>query len=333
MALRFSSLRLAVTAGLLGLVAPLGGAQPRAIAQDNAASVPDIARAAGFLQKTFETRQFSAATVDTASTQAKGYQWYFWNMFGHVATAANSHMTLSGDGAVTLGGGPGGNGAMMSGVPVKGGPGFVGRAFGGGGYFEAELRFDPDGISGKQGWPAWWMMSAEHLWLLPTRTWPGEHDPTYEHFIEIDAFELIRPLWHPHAYMSSAHDWYGIFHKTCGMKKVFCAVDTPYHSNIVPEPDGQDWKQWHRMGMRWVPATATRRGEITYWLDGRQIGQTITFAQHRDGPPPVQPLGDQPFSWVDRQHLVLLFGSSADGPMTVRRVSVWQASAAGNLNN
>ncbi|HZU64835.1 MAG TPA: hypothetical protein VFF98_14215, partial [Novosphingobium sp.] len=219
---------------------------PAAWAGSAAARPPAAAAAAGFLQKTFETGPFSADNVDLANSGKKGFNWYFWNSFGCTATAADAHLAIGDDGALTLGGACG-NGSLVSGAARPSDPQrFVGQAFGGGGYFEAEIRIDTTRPQQGHGWPSWWLLSAEHMWYLPQNYWPGQTNG-YEHFLEIDAFEAMRPAGRADAYMATVHDWYGTFHKTCPPKAAFCQIITPYHDNIVAPARPIDWSRWHRI--------------------------------------------------------------------------------------
>ncbi|HZU63739.1 MAG TPA: hypothetical protein VFF98_08645, partial [Novosphingobium sp.] len=84
---------------------------------------------------------------------------------------------------------------------------------------------------------------------------------------------------------------------------------------------------------RWVPASATRKGEITFWLDGQQVGPRVSYDPYVEVPPPAQPDAIQPFAWLDRHHLVLILGGAPDNPISVRHVVVWQKDASQNLRN
>lgn len=299
------------------------------------APIPAQASAVGYTTKTFETSAFNASTVDTTNSHASGYQWYFFNMFGCTESLAVSGSSLNADGSLTTGSaGCYANGALVSGNPIVTAPYYVGTAFGGGGYFEAEVSFCMTCVDSAQGWPAWWAYSAEHMWQWNgdgSQFWPGQASG-YEHAVEIDTFEALGSRMPPaNQYTASLHDWYGVYGGTCPSSG-FCSVDTPYQANLVTAPVGTDWTLYHRIGMRWVPATSSTQGQVTFWLDDVQVGQTVTWNQYPGGASPP-PTGNWAYSWLDNQHLLLLFGGSAQAPLTVRRVTVWQASAAGNIHN
>ncbi|MBU6266443.1 MAG: hypothetical protein KGN34_02810 [Sphingomonadales bacterium] len=296
--------------------------------------IPAQAAAKGFLTKTFETAAFGAATVDTGATNASGYQWYLAKSPGVPSSSsmtwAQAHGSFGSDGSITVN--DTSNGSMISGNATPGvGPGYVGTAFGGGGYFEAEVSFCQRCVdTGSGGWPSWWMMSAEHWWQWGAMTWPGQGS-SYEHFGEIDVFEALRPRIEANHYAASLHDWYGQWNVTCPGR--LCAVDTPYSANTVIAPVGTDWSLFHRIGMRWVMATAGTPGEITFWLDDVPVGTAFTWSKCPPSgwsPPPADPYK---FCIFDQQHMLLLFGAGGSTPITVRRVTVWQTDASANVHN
>ena len=152
--------------------------------------------------------------------------------------------------------------------------------------------------------------------------------------VEVDILEALLPrAQYPNSYAETVHDWYGRYAKTC--PKHFCKVSTPYRGNITNGPAGTDWRQWHKIAMRWVPATAAARGEITFYMDDRQVDSTVRWDRFANQSPPVPAYvpggGSWAFSVIDRQHLVLIFGAGSKTPIRIRSVNVWQASARGNL--
>jgi hypothetical protein len=327
--MRISELLLA--ASLAACVAG-SAADSRAVTSGGQA-MPASARAAGYRLNTFHVDKVTAAQIDFGQTLAPGKKLYFWNLFG--CQAKDSEVVLPGDGTfeVTSHCGPGGT--MMSGVRKPGTPGYVGTAFGGGGYFEAEIAYDPTAVNLADGWPAWWTMSAEHLWALPGAAWPGQPGAGrlhYEHFVEPDLFEgMVRPPHHTTSYLATVHDWYGTFDKTC---KGYCSYSTPYNVNLKSGPPGHDWKAWHKVAMLWRPATATAAGTLTFYLDGVQQGAPVAWSRFdgRAAAPPVKAATPWRFGVIDSQHLVLILGAGRSTPLRVRSVNVWQASTAGNIS-
>jgi hypothetical protein len=328
--MRIAGLLLATLASCaVGATVADGRAEPT-----GAAPPPAAARAAGYTLNTFHVGDVTAAQIDFGQTLAPGRKLYFWNLFG--CQAEDAEAVLPGDGTFRVTSHCGPSGTLMSGVAKPGAPGYVGTAFGGGGYFEAEIAYDPAAVNLGEGWPAWWTMSAEHLWAMPGAAWPGQGAVgrvPYEHFVEPDPFEaLAPPPHHTTSYLGSVHDWYGAFDKTC---RHFCSSTTPYSFNLKSGPPGHDWNAWHKIAMLWVPATATAAGSLTFYLDGVKQGASLSWTRYdgRAASPPVEASTPWRFGVIDRQHLVLIFGAGRHAPLRVRSINVWQASAAANIAN
>jgi hypothetical protein len=233
--------------------------------------------------------------------------------------------------AVTSHCGPGGT--LVTGARKPGAPGYIGTAFGGGGYFEAELAWDSNSVDLGKGHPAFWSMSAEHLWQLPAAAWPGQASVAgrrYEHFVEPDIFEALLPVRKfPWSYFGSMHEYWGAWERTCPR---LCESSSSYWDNVRTAPAGTDWSQFHRMGMLWVPATASQQGALAFYLDGEPMGPAIHFERYQGSErPPVPKTAPWRFGVIDQQHLVLIFGAGPDSPLRVKSISVWQRSAAQNL--
>lgn len=287
-----------------------------------AAAPPPAASAAGFLTETFATDGFTLANVDQSATYAPNRQWYLWNFFGKPPAPTLNRLLPDGTDENF------GISAGQIATAAKTSSGFVGTAFGDGGYFEAEIAFEREAVDARKGWPAWWAMALEHL-IGRGDEWAGQPSG-FRHFIEVDAFEYNRPTNRPQQYGATVHDWFGLLQKSCpGPRSTFCSVDTPYGGSTKTAPEGTDWSAFHKIAFRWVPATQLRQGAITFYMDDRQMGDPVYFSSYQDQPPPPK---WRPWSYsiVDRQHLVLILGGSPSG-MRIRSVHVWQRSAAGNL--
>ena len=234
----------------------------RHVVRTGGTPIPAAARAAGYTLNTFSTNQdFNTSTVDKSLTYASGFQWYVWNFFSE--TPSGSEVTLNSDGSATVYQ-LNNNGNIASAGYIPGSPNYVGTAFGGGGYFEAVLSFPPNSGYGVHGWPAWWMMSLEHLSGLAGQQWAGQATG-YDHFLEVDTFEYDRnALVFPNTFGSTLHDWYGIYNVTC---TAYCDVQTNYNYSTYTAPIGTDWTLPHRYGCLWIPATGSTNGTFTFYLD------------------------------------------------------------------
>jgi hypothetical protein len=261
-------------------------------------------------------------------TYGPGYQWYFANFFGQVPQSATT--TLNNDGSATVADfGANENTTLSSAAQISSAPYFRGTAFGGGGYFEATLAFNAATINTSTGWPAWWSMALEHLVGLPGQQWTGQASG-YTHYIEPDFME--KEDTNSTDFGGAVHDWYGVYLTTCS-GQVYCNYATPYNIANRVLPAATNFSQYHRYGLLWVPATATKSGSITYFFDGVQVGSTINYTQYTNQAPVPTATTPWTFGVIDKQHLVLILGTGASTPMQVQSVTVWQASTANNMYN
>ena len=228
-----------------------GGADADADADADAKSPPQAA-AAGYDVHTFSST-FAKATVDLNDAKTSGFAWYLGQFFGDADTPA-SDLTFNADGTLTLdGAGTVDNAGIDTAAPsTSNSAGWVGVAFGGGGYFEAVFAFDPkDTIAANDaGWPSWWAMSIEHLASLPDEQWPGQATG-YAHFIETDFFEYDVWSFSPHnEYGGAMHDWWGLWQSTCASG--YCNVSnsggagTSFSNFQVETPSSTDFTQYRR---------------------------------------------------------------------------------------
>jgi hypothetical protein len=285
--------------------------------------VPPAAAAAGYTTSTFAS-DFTRSNVDMSNSRKPGFNWYLWQFFGNRPTRTDS-IRLNQDGTITLlGDSNSKNGSLATVAQVKTPQKFVGKAFGGGAYFEAVLKFDPSTVVRSKGWPSFWSNALEQMVSLESLQWPGQGQG-YEHFIEPDFFEY--DFGNTNSYGGAIHDWYGIYNKTC---HGYCQAYTPNYKRTVPK--NVDFSRYHGYGFLWVPATDSSSGFAEYYFDNHKIGLRTSWGKFSDQPPaPSATTQSWTFGIMDRQHLVLVLGTGVGEPMTVERVDVWQASAAKNL--
>jgi hypothetical protein len=301
---------------IAALCLALFGAAP-AFAWKHSTQTPPQASAAGFNTQTFNS-VFASAKFDMAGTNATGKEWYLYNFFG--GTASSSGLTLNADKSLTIAGVSQG---QISTAADLGGGNFVGTAFGGGGYFEATLKFNPAIVNTANGWPAFWSMAIEHLAQTAAQQWSGQA-AGYNHFIEADFFEYN--ISNGISYSGTLHDWYGIFNSTCPPN--YCNVASP---NVRPGITGFNWNTYHKVGMLWIPATGGTNGSATFYLDDVQQGSPVTWSQFTTQSPPPGGSATWTFGVYDNQHVAVILGTGLNQFLTVQSVRVWQASSAGNL--
>lgn len=294
----------------------------------SAVTPPAPAAAAGYRVETFSTNgTFNTRTVDTNLTFASGYQWYLFNFYGSKPVPAL--VTLNNDGSATVSSFGNNEATMASAAQISAAPYFRGTAFGGGAYFEATLAFDAQAVNLSKGWPAWWTVAVEDIDGSHGDQWPGQ-PAGFDNFAEPDIFEYDQGVNYPNAYFGSMHEWYGVWNRTC---TAYCEVSSPYAAGVRIVPANTNFSAYHRYGLLWIPATATKKGSLTYYFDGVQVGQPFTYSRFTNQAPPPNANTPWAFGVIDNQHLVLILGSGASTPLQVQAVTVWQASAARNLRN
>ncbi len=308
---------------LLAAVSPPASARDTSPASSDA---PPQAAAVRYTVRTFLST-FDENQVDIAGTSKSGFKWYPYQFFG--SRTKLSGLSLNPDGSITLlGDTTGPNGALATAAPTGTPGGFVGVAFGGGGYFEATFKFDPQDVIKHDfdGWPSWWSMAIEHMVNLDGRQWPGQQ-AGYEHFIEADFFEYDAKDYVKDGKLNNfggaLHDWFGL------PTAQYNDASLPFRLIVREVPANTDFTQYHRYGFLWVPATAARDGYAEHYFDGRRVGRRIAWRPYNNQAPPPRP--PWMFSVIDRNHLVLILGTGVNQPMTVQSVEVWQASGARNM--
>jgi hypothetical protein len=294
----------------------------------DAIDVPMAAQQAGYLTRTYGP----APRIVTADDRTPGIAALF--PWGFVGQERGGSARQNQDGSISILGHNGTTNAQLASATSDSAPGrFKGVAFGGGGYFEAVLQFD--GWRGQStnrdnqegGWPAFWGMAVEHLALTGEDQVPGM-PAGYENFIEMDFMEYnIEGLEkNDHVYSGSLINWYGRWGDSCDGQ--FCTIHNPYSSKIRQLPEDVDFSEYHAYGARWVPATDRSRGSISWYFDGVQIGRSVEWSKLTD----LASMPPDRFGIGDRQHLAIMLGTGTQYPMTLRSVSVWQYSSAGNLH-
>ena len=295
--------------------------------------VPPAAREAGMLTETYSVDRFDASTVDMGRTRQPGFRLYNVNFFhGDDGGPPMKGVRLNSDGSITLG--ANGADASLSTMAVLGkspARNMVGIAFGGGGYFEATIRFahpdmHPDRPGAYQPRPAWWGMSAEHIAQRDDlQQWPGQPSG-YTYFSEIDALEASDKSDY---YVTNVFDHHGIYGKTC--VPGYCDRHLPWNEVQTKVPAGTDWTKPHRFAARWIPATATKQGSITFYLDNVKVHETL-YARWPGGNSSPPPEG-QPWQYgvIDARHMAMWIDTRGGWPITVSSIRVFQTGTAGNI--
>lgn len=277
---------------------------------DNA---PSPAVQAGYRRQTFYSKM-AASRIDTHLTKADGFEWYPWSFFGNQVPGPEQFVAGRTLGRLDLTGGAGtANGQLATAAKTATGQ-WVGHTFAGGGYFEVEMAFDPSTLTPGGGYPAFWSMAIEHL-AVGDEHWPGQV-LGYDHFIELDFFE----------YMVAADkgaNWYGVnLHDKYGVWPNWTNIALPYSEVTRQAPVDTNWTDYHRIGCLWVPATWQSQGMASFFFDGNQVGNAVTWGYFDPNSQP--PPGTARFGILDHQRLALILGTGAGQELSVRSVKVWQ---------
>ena len=286
-------------------------------------AIPDVAAKHGYDTLTWDT-EFSEETVDITDRHDAFFSWYPYRLFGSFPDKQG--LRLNDDKSITMIGGEKSlNAQVITVSPTSNPPFFRGTAFGGGGYFTASVRVSPlDMVPNRiRGWPSFWALAVEGVFAAGGRahdSWPGQVEG-YRHNIEVDVFEFLDRIvsrQNPSVrYGAALHDWYGLYAKKCPQ---LCQVQTPINMSAVPKDT--DWKEYHEYGFLWVCATEKSKGFAEFYFDGELMGRSAEWALW-DGEQRVPPpKGDWIYSWLDKQHLVLIIGSGQSQPISVRWVRV-----------
>lgn len=287
--------------------------------------IPNQATNVGYCTNTFES--YFNKDVDIYNIKNTNFKWFTDRFFNWDAVPISS-FKYTDEGLIIK---TGRNYEIATAAPAKGGKKWVGIAFGGGGYFEAELKFDPNTVlkSDRVGWPSFWSMSIEHLANFPSKQWYGQPDG-YDHFIEVDFFEYyFKEFADREFYIGNMHDTYGIWKVTCPGKQ-FCMHSLPYSEARKRVPSDTDFNVFHKYGFLWVPATKNSLGYGQFYFDDQPIGNKITW-EIFDDQPPSRKKEKWTFGILDRQHIVIILGTGLNQPLNVRSVKVWQKNSNNNL--
>lgn len=299
-----------------------GSVSVEASAPRQISPLPKEVRDAGFSTETFSTTSFSNANVSLNQEPRAKSRWFFWSFFGW--RQPRNGIEIKADGTINV------TSSITTAALAKNPAGFVGTAFGGGGYFEAELAFDPANIDLSKGWPAWWALTLDSILEKPNSYWKGQ-SKDYRNTAEVDFFEYLEKQTPPmrNKYGAGLHHWYGR-RGQCGGPNL-CGFRPPRSVTVRFAPPSVDWSKFHRLGALWIPATDSRRGSLTFYLDRHKTGETIYWTKFSNQPPPPSPKTPWAFGILDQQHLVLVLGSGTNEPMRVRSVRVWQRDRSQNL--
>jgi hypothetical protein len=327
------------------LVETLAGAPPKTTSglavNENAVAAfdPSNPGAAGYAL-VFDDEFSSPNTIDSNNTLATGFNWYVqsFGIQGQTALPAGDY-SVSG-GVLNFVTSNNFNAGLQTAAPASNSDGFVGRAFGGGAYYEARVKVNMGNIDPSQSWPSFWSNSLEISVnnSLHNAQWPGQPSG-YVDFVENDFMELDLCNQNPNCglYNGAVHNWYGQKGVTCG-GTFYCDLNNNFgggsnfqNGNGPSVPGGTDWTQFHTFGVLWVAGNVANGGNgyIQYYFDNVPNTDKVTWVDGIGTPPPS---GFSIWSVLDTQHMYVVLGTSASTTnygYTINWVHVWQIPGQG----
>lgn len=221
-----------------------------------------------------------------------------------------------------------------------------GKAFAGGGYFEATLSFPPSACRYNQNgpWPSFWLESLEAIALdsigdafftnagvkndVFSLAWAGQPqygtfgDNVLYHYAEIDMMETFSPGG---TITSTVHDWLkknnNDYSQIPGTNLGGNLQNQSYYSTTV------DLNLPHKYGALWIPAAPGGFSTITYFFDDVATNvQSYKAFDCQNPPAPANMFPEYTYGIMDCNHFRINIAMS-----TVHDVHVWQATDANNL--
>jgi len=260
---------------------------------------PPGAAIAGLNRLAFKEDFQTAAGIDWQNTRKPGFSFYLARPFGWPATSADAVSVR--DGVLTINNPVNKAQFDLCSAASAGGGEWVGFAPRGPAYFEAAIAFDPEPPEGR-GFPAFWTMSAEHLFGTLWQQTKSRYQ-----YLENDFMEWNAPSWHsPDAYIHSLHVWTNDRTLDVPYNK---SVQFPKHHKgsggkvIGPFP-GVDWREFNIFATLWIPGDRID----TYF--NNQLVRSFDLSEHPE------------FNVGNDQHFPAILGSG-NFPMRVDWVRVW----------
>lgn len=280
---------------------------------------PAQAAAAGFHTLVFNQGGDAGWSVDSQHTGAPGFAWYesggFFGASNAETSTANGILTIASKSM-----------ASATRQLVDNDAGYVGAAFGGGFYVEADLAIDGGCVPGGSGvFSAFWGLPVEkELVLGVTDDWPGQVKG-YEHYVELDFMEY----WGSYTSFYTL-DWWGVWQHTCASGFCVCGNNGGCHG--VPDngpdnlPAATRYADFNLYGALVVPAAANDGGTgyTQGYFNNAPTPSHNSWAAYDPaiGPPPS---GRQIFAATDVGHYYLIANTTPGCALQLAHVRVWQA--------
>ena len=286
---------------------------------DDALACPTAASAAGFSNLVFDDEFTTSTTITSSTSVTTGYNWYpyFWEpataSMIKVSTGTQTGTLAGATGVVTL---SGGNIATCYTYPTKGGQ-LAGSYQHG--YFEARLQFNTStSSSGQALWPAFWSYGTNAYIPGNGGTWP------LTMVAELDFLEAY-PLGGtgPSSIdgINTIHTWEYPANSTSSTD-----VGNTNGTNLMMSLQGSTESaqpndgKWHIFGCLWV-STGSNTGYVQFYYDNYLV-------VHQNGITRFATGSGTSLTAQENNFMTLIVGSSAQQPVNVDWVHVWQGSGS-----
>jgi hypothetical protein len=260
----------------------------------------------------------SLSTIDMTNSGAPGFNWYLrtnWPNRTSLTSASTIALDTPGRG-ITL---TGANDQGIHTAIYDGAGGYIGKIFGGGGYFEVSVAFNP-ALGGTNENFAFWSLGTTHLMVTP-------QCPT--EYVETDFSESF-PAGGTAVtqYVVAGHEWTlsgtpGSCTGTGNTNSNQIATVPPAAFQVAPT-----WTQFHRLATVWSVNSGTGTGTFHRYFDNALLASTSFTYSHTAGASPAftpsNPNGV--FSLIDSDpfFLILSSGLAASGAQNINQVTVIQ---------
>ena len=286
---------------------------------DDALACPAAASAAGFGNLVFDDEFTTSTTISSSTSVTTGYNWYpyFWEpataSMIKVSTGTQTGTLAGATGVVTL---SGGNIATCYTYPTKGGQ-LAGSYQHG--YFEARLQFNTStSSSGQALWPAFWSYGTNAYIPGNGGTWP------LTMVAELDFLEAY-PLGGtgPSSIdgINTLHTWEYPANSTSSTD-----VGNTNGTNLMMSLQGSTESaqpndgKWHIFGCLWV-STGSNTGYVQFYYDNYLV-------VHQNGITRFATGSGTSLTAQESNFMTLIVGSSAQQPVNVDWVHVWQGGTS-----
>jgi hypothetical protein len=263
---------------------------------------PPAAKENGLTRLAFHEEFNSEAGIDLKDTRKPGFSFYITRPFGWSPTSTEDIIVK--DGVLHIEEDKSYSNFQLCSIGGRDDAnswiGFAASLKNGGAYFEVSIAFDPyfkDNNPDSKGFPAFWTMSAEHLY---------PHVPRPYDFFENDFFEYF-PGWYEgkkDKYLHALHHWKALAPRD----NTHTIYPNPHSARVINVPSQTNWNEFNVIGTLWVPGKTIK----SYF--NNELMRAVSYEDY-----PALSVSDQ-------QHFPVILGSG-QWHIRVDWVRVWLAES------